>query len=349
MSRELSLGDVKALFKIWRKLVEFEPDIVHTHTAKAGTLGRVAAFLYKWMTPATLIGRPRRLRVFHTFHGHIFHGYYSSSKTGLFLFIEKILARFATGTIIVISKQQAVEIGETYKVADPKKIEIVPLGLDISAFEESASEGDRFRAEFGINKNEVLVGIVGRLTEIKNHPLFIDAVRSSDFPQARFVIVGDGHLRQELETLAKGTGIVFAGNRTDPNAFYSAIDIVALTSLNEGTPLTLIEAMAFGKPWVAAAVGGVVDLAGTRISSKFQVQSSKLESGEVKPDSLNFEQCERGVLFESEDVRGLVEGLKLLLGNPELRTGMGVNGKSFVSDNYSKERLVKDISDLYGL
>ncbi|NNE65738.1 MAG: glycosyltransferase [Pyrinomonadaceae bacterium] len=340
MSRELSFRDISALIKIWRELREFKPDVVHTHTAKAGSLGRVATFFYKWFTPTTLIGRPRKVRVFHTFHGHIFHGYYGPLKTKLFLTIEKILGGLATDRVIAISRIQAAEIGEKYRVVNPNKIDVIPLGLDLKGFSETGTERKKVRDELGVGSNETVVGIVGRLTEIKNHSLFIDIARifnqNSDFCRARFVVIGDGHLRSELEEYAKESGVIFAGNRTDGPGFYDALDIVVLTSENEGTPLTLIEAMASGVPWVATSVGGVPDLAGPLKTESDQAESAG-----------NFRICERGILAEAGDARGLAEGLNALIGDTELMKGLGVNGKSFVTDNYSKNRLVKDIEELY--
>ena len=338
LSRELSIGDLVALFKIWRKMVATEPAVIHTHTAKAGTLGRVAAFLYKWFTPGIVLGQPRSVHVFHTFHGHIFSGYYGDTKTRVFLLIEKILARFATDHIIVISEQQFKEINGVYGVGRSEQFRIIPLGLDLTNLIQNQDLRAEFRSEFGVRDDELLVGIVGRLTEIKNHRLFIKAVKglqlSAELSGVRFVVVGDGHMKDELKSLAGDCGILFAGNRNDTAAFYSAIDVMALTSLNEGTPLTLIEAMAFGKPWIASEVGGVVDLAGEESGDDFDLGES------VKV-------CERGVLFESEDVEGLIEGLSMLLKKSELSKAMGARGKSFVTANYSKERLVADIKKLY--
>ncbi len=368
MSRELSIRDIKALFKIWRLIVAEKPDIVHTHTAKAGTLGRIAAFLYKWLTPGALLGRPRAVRVFHTFHGHIFHNYYGRVKTGIFIAIEKILARVATGKIVVISARQLKEVFEDFGVGSPGQFEVIPLGLDLKGFlpDEAAASG--FRENIGVAGDDILVGIVGRLTEIKNHRLFIEAVRACaaepEFSRVRYVIIGDGHLRNELEQLANGLGIIFAGNLSDANAFYSALDVVALTSLNEGTPLTLIEAMAFGKPWLASDVGGVADLAGA--GSEYGVPGSEDEiygSGEAntelltlnskpsgaEPDTLyrSIRLHERGVLFDPGDAAGLIEGLRILLSDKSLRDKIGRKGKEFVNDKYSKDRLVEDIKRLY--
>lgn len=338
MSRELSISDITALWRIWRRMVAEKPDIVHTHTAKAGTLGRAASFLYRWVTPRTLVFRPRKLRVFHTFHGHIFNGYYSDAKTGIFLFIERVLARFATDTIVTISDQQLNEISKTYNVAPIERMTVIPLGMDFSRFGEDKEAGRNFRQEIGVADDEILVGIVGRLTEIKNHKLFVEAVRnlreSGRDKKLRFVVIGDGALRSELEAEAGSLGIIFAGNRTDTAGCYSALDFAVLCSLNEGTPLTLIEAMACGKAWVASEVGGVVDLAG------------KSEDGDREQDR-SFAIQERGLLFDSGDAKGFADAIDHLASDSVLREKLAKAGRDFVLKSYGKDRLVEDIRRLY--
>ena len=270
MSREISLKDGKSIWKLYRLFQREQPDVVHTHTAKAGTVGRIAGLLYRWLTPATLMGRPRRCAFVHTYHGHIFHGYYGPLKTRVFLNIEKALARLITDKIVVVSEQQRREIHETFGVGHAEQFVVIPLGLDLSSFNDRDKRRELFRAELGINSDEILVGIVGRLTEIKNHELFLNAIERFKADNAeskvRFVVIGDGTLRAKLESLASSLGIgsdvIFAGGRRDPENFYAGLDIVALTSNNEGTPLTLIEAMANGIPIISTSVGGVVDLLG---------------------------------------------------------------------------------------
>ncbi len=134
LSRELSPKDIVSLWKVYRLMREFSPDVVHTHTAKAGTIGRSAAFLYRWLTWRTLAGRPRELKVVHTFHGHVFHSYYGAAKTRVFLTIERTLARFATDRIVTISDQQFREINETFGVGRAEQFAVIPLGIDLSQF-----------------------------------------------------------------------------------------------------------------------------------------------------------------------------------------------------------------------
>jgi glycosyltransferase involved in cell wall biosynthesis len=340
MSRELSPKDFVSLWKIYCEIRRQKPDIIHTHTAKAGTVGRVAGFIYCWLTPKTLIGKPRRVKLVHTYHGHFFHSYYGNLKTKIFLFIEKTLARLATDKIVVISRRQFEEIHEHFGVGRAEQFKIIPLGIDLKPFENARDKRNILRVEIDAEENEILVGLVGRLTEIKNIPLFLHVAelytqrRAPDSPQMRFVIFGDGHLRESLEKEVeslelKGT-IIFLGNRNDTDVFYAGLDIVALTSLNEGTPLSLIEAMANEKVVISTEVGGVADLLGT-----------------VEREAGDFKICERGISVRSNDAEGFLSGLNYLAGDAQKRLNAGASGKKFVAENYSKERLIEDIQNLY--
>jgi glycosyltransferase involved in cell wall biosynthesis len=339
MSRELSVKDIVSLIKVFRLLVREKPDIVHTHTAKAGTVGRAAAFLYRWLTPRALIGRPRRLAVVHTFHGHVFHSYYGKFKTSLFVLIEKMLARFATDRIIVISDQQFDEIHRRVGIGDEDQFTIIPLGIDPEPFAAATSRGRELREELAIDDSTLLIGFVGRLTEIKNIPLYLEVARayetSSDatLPRLHFVIVGDGHLRPALEADAARLGLrslTFLGNREEIEAVYAALDVVALTSLNEGTPLSLIEGMASRKPFISTTVGGVVDLLGP------------LRNGHE-----GFAVHEHGIGTEPANVGAFLKGLIYLVKSERLREELANKGHDFVRENYGKDRLIKDIRKLY--
>jgi glycosyltransferase involved in cell wall biosynthesis len=342
MSREISPKDLVTIWKLFRLLVRERPDIIHTHTAKAGTVGRVAGFLYRWSSPAVLLGRPRRCKLVHTYHGHIFHSYYGAFKTFVFLSIERILARMATDRIVVISDQQRAEINGTFRIGRPQQFKVISLGLDASQFLRSESRRHIMREEFGINRDDVLVGIVGRLTAIKNHDLFLRAVSmlkpqlDSSHRRVRFMIVGDGELRSELKRLTERLGlsdeVIFAGNRSDPENFYAAFDIVALTSRNEGTPLTLIEAMANSRPVISTAVGGVVDLLG---------------NADITANDPSFVVCERGVSVARNDPAAFAQGLMRLISDVPLRKKLAENARQFVERHYSKDRLLADLSALY--
>ncbi|HVF43664.1 MAG TPA: glycosyltransferase [Pyrinomonadaceae bacterium] len=348
MSREVSPKDAVTVWKLYRLMLRERPDLVHTHTAKAGTVGRAAGMLYKWLTPPALWGRPRRCRFVHTYHGHIFHSYYGRWKTRLFLLVEQALARLATDRIVVISPQQLEEINALFRVGRREQFRVIRLGLDTRAFDDWAARRARARREMGAREGEVLVGIVGRLTEIKNHELFLEAAailkeRRAQDPAAvgrvRFVVIGDGHLRGRLESRARALGLAddvdFAGLRDDPADFYPALDVVALTSHNEGTPLTLIEAMANARACCATAVGGVVDLLG-----------GAEESG--PPGPRGWQVCARGVRVRAGDAGAFAEALAHLAARPELREDLGGRGREFVARDYSVGRLVADVLGLYG-
>jgi len=265
----------------------------------------------------------------------------------MFLLIEKVLARVATDRIIAISPQQYREIHEEFGVGSAEQFRVIPLGLDLEAFEGWPKRRSVLRDELGANDEEVLVGIVGRLTEIKNHRLFLEAAAlykaerrtaaDEGAPRVRFLIIGDGHLRAALETEARSLGVeddvLFLGQRDDPENFYPGLDIVALTSLNEGTPLTLIEAMANERAVVAAAVGGVVDLLG--------------DDAPRTPLKQDYVLCERGVLVRPQSTRAFAVALSALIENEPSRRAMGERGRLFVTRSYTKERLVADVLKLY--
>jgi len=341
MSREISLKDAVTVWKLFRLFLRERPDIVHTHTAKAGTVGRAAGFLYRWLTPGALIGKPRECKFVHTYHGHVFHSYYGRNRTRLFLAIERLLARMITDRLIVISKQQSVEIGETFRVGRPGQLKVIPLGLDLGLFAEHASRRAKFRQELCVPDDAILIGIVGRLTEIKNHRMFLEVVwRLKLIDPAlrrqgavRFIVIGDGGLRQTLEMQSQqldvDRDVIFVGGRKDPEYFYPALDVVALTSMNEGTPLTLIEAMANARPVVATSVGGVVDLLGDVVADgPYQV-------------------CRRGIAVPPGDEDAFAAALSRIIHDQSLRQELGERGLEFVEVNYSKERLFEDIKHLY--
>ena len=314
MSRELSPRDAVTIWKLWRLMRRFRPDVVHTHTAKAGAAGRLAGLLYR------LTSRRRPLFV-HTFHGHVFHGYYSRFKTWIFLTIERFLARANTGRIVVLSEQQRREIHERFRVGRAEQFVVVPLGMEIDDVVPAR------RAE-----GPLTVGIVGRLAPIKNHDLFL-RVAAQLRDEARFVVYGDGAERPRLERLAADLGlgdrVVFAGTR-DVAEIYPSIDILALTSRNEGTPLAILEAMAAGVPVVATAVGGVVDLLG-RVDTRGD----------------GFDVRERGITAAPDDELGLAGGIRRFLHDRALRADISERSRTYAAKSHSKERLAADIIRVY--
>lgn len=353
MSRELGLRDVVVVARLLSQLFKLKPRIVHTHKSKAGAAGRVAAMLYKWMTPSALWLKPRQCSIVHTYHGHVFHSYYGAARTRLFLAVERALARACTDRIVTVSEQQRQEISERFRVGRPEQFRVIPLGIDFDESGGSRGVGKQtgclrsqgpLREELGASADEVLVGTVGRLSEVKNHSLLLKSAArlvngnngdGGDRPvKARFVIIGDGHLRAKLESLSRELGIAdkvtFTGFRDDVLSLYEDLDVVALTSLNEGTPLTLIEAMSRGCPVAATHVGGVVDLMGARRQSPG-----------------GFSMFDHGVTAPTGDAEGFARALRFVIDRRELRREMGERGREFVRARLSRERLVSDIEALY--
>lgn len=348
MGREISPRDALVLFRFYRLLRRYRPDIVHTHTAKAGTTGRVAAAMYKWLTPGTLVGRPRSIKVIHTFHGNVFSGYYGPWKTKLFLWIERLLARCATDRIVVICQQQLEELQGLLKIGRPHQYEVIALGLDLPAISGNALQRASFRAELGCTSEDLLVGVVGRLVKIKNHELFLSAaglvleqVRKLQLKRrVYFLIIGEGDRREQLEQKTRELGLQdhvrFLGHRDDTQCIYAGLDLVALTSSNEGTPLTLLEAMANARPVIATRVGGVAGMLG--------------ETAADATDSAgqdNFRIGERGIIVSPENATAFAAGILHLLRNEDLRLSLGERGLKFVQQSFCKDRLVFDMQSLY--
>jgi glycosyltransferase involved in cell wall biosynthesis len=254
LGREISpLRDLVTIRQLWQLMRREKPDIVHTSTAKAGFAGRIAA----WLARVPLI--------FHTYHGHVFAGYFGSGKTRFYLALEQCCARLST-RVITVSENLRHELGEVYHVAPPQKIEVVIPGYELGSLRTLAHGTGSFRAQFDIPAEAPLVGIVGRLVPIKNHELFLNAARlvREQVPGAHFVIIGDGDLRPAIESLCSALGlnacVHFTGWLNDLPPIYSALDALVLCSKNEGLPSSVIEALVTGVPVAATAVGGVVDL-----------------------------------------------------------------------------------------
>jgi len=236
--------------------------------------------------------------------------------------------------VVVLSDGQSREIVGKYRIGRPEECVVIPLGFDL---DEIRSARTSLREELRISNDQVVIGIVGRLCEIKNHETFLEAIARMllhSSTRVRSVIVGDGHLRSRLEQKSIRLGIsdvvTFTGFREDAAAVSRAFDIVALTSLNEGTPLTLIEAMYCGRAVAATEVGGVEDLMGRR------------------RDSIDgFTVWDHGVTAPSGDVAAFADALRFLVDRPELRGTMGESGRAFVTARMSKERLLRDIELLY--
>ena len=263
MTRSINLiDDYKAYKRICKIIEAYRPDIIHTHASKAGLIGRLAGIRYK--TPI----------IVHTFHGHVFHSYFGKLKTLLFLNIERFLAKHSN-KIVTISPLQKEELYSKYKIAPKHKFEVIPLGFDLLKFTENQkAKRARFRQKYQIDDNSIVISIIGRLVPIKNHRLFIESIaqlKNICQKSIKVFVVGDGDLKAELISLSKELGLeISSPNHTKDITFtswlketdqvYAGSDIIALSSKNEGTPVTLIEAQVALKPIVSTDVGGIKDI-----------------------------------------------------------------------------------------
>lgn len=326
MVRQISpVNDGIAYRKIKRLIEKFRPDIVHTHAAKSGLLGRLAADACK--VPV----------IVHTFHGHVFHSYFSKWKTNTFINIERYLAKRSTG-IIAISELQKHELTNIYKICPPEKMQIIPLGLDLDKFQQyQDAKRAEFRRKYYLHDDEIAIGIIGRVVPVKNHSLFVAAaqkVLAQTTQRIKFIIIGDGDMRPQMEAEFKAAGIDYAyypedkrdataictSWQTEMDVVLAGLDIVALTSHNEGTPVSLIEAQAAARPVVSTNVGGVAD---------------------VVTDNL----C--GYITEPNEADLFAAALLKLINNAEQRAYFGAQGRNFVQGKFSYQRLVHDMSAYY--
>lgn len=319
LERSINLkNDRKAVKQVRAIIREFKPDVVHTHASKAGAVGRYAA--YKENVPV----------IVHTFHGHVFHSYFGKVKTQIYKSVERFLAK-KSDAIIAISPLQKKELCTIHKIADEAKVRVIPLGFDLDRFRVDWQERRaEFRTTHKLENDEIAIGIIGRLTAIKNHAGFldkIDALAQLTTKKIAVFIIGDGELKQEIEEKSKQIDHKYANLRFIFTSWIKKIDhalpgleIVALTSFNEGTPVSLIEAQAAGVPVISTNVGGVKDV---------------LLEGEtgVVVDRLETDQYERELLE-------LVE-------NEEKRKIMSQNGWNYVKDKFHYKRLCNDMEKLY--
>ncbi len=319
LNREINLfNDYKAYKEIKNIILDFKPDIVHTHASKAGAVGRLAAISCK--VPV----------IVHTFHGHVFHSYFGKAKTLFYKIIERYLAK-RSNAIVAISTKQKQELTEEFKICDAQKTHVIPLGFDLKRFQENTNEKrNLFRNKHNINNETIAIGIIGRLAPIKNHELFINAIYSlANQTQLSFkaFIIGEGETRKQLENyilqkeeinaVAFKNYFVFTGWIEQVDAVLPGLDIVCLTSKNEGTPVSLIEAQASGKFIVSTNVGGIKDIVHPNC-------------GFIANDAIEFN------AFLLEAVNNLSEiNIK------------AQQGPLFANQKFSYQRLVKDMDTLY--
>lgn len=311
--------DARAWWDIYRALRAFRPDIVHTHMAKAGALGRLAAVAYNRTAAAPA-------RIVHTYHGHVLEGYFGRAKSAAFIAIERRLARF-TDRLVAVSPRIRDELVGAYRIGRPAQYRVVPLGFELDRF--AAVDDDaraRARIVVQIPLGAEVVTTIGRLTAIKDHDLFLAAAREIAHrrPSAIFLVAGDGELRAALAERAAALGIAdrvrFLGWRRDLDVLYAATDVFLLTSRNEGTPVALIESLAAGCAAVSTDVGGVRDVIPT-------------------PES--------GLLAPQGNAGALATQVVGLLADQARRRAMGEAGRRLVLARYSLARLVDDIDALY--
>ncbi len=302
-------ADVAALMAVRRLLRTTDARLLHTHMAKAGAVGRLAS---------TLV--PDRPRTIHTFHGHVLDGYFSPVAQRSFLAIERRLAN-RTDILLAVSpeiRDNLLDLG----IGRPAQFQVMPVGLDLSPFLAVSGPSGAFRAELGVNRDSPLVGSVGRLVPIKDHLTLLHALEH--LPGVHLAVVGDGELRAQLEaeTSARGLGprVHFVGWRHDLPTVYSDLDALALTSLNEGTPVAIIEALATGRPVVATDVGGVRHV---------------VDDGRT------------GLLAPARDDRAIAVRLANLLGDRALATRLASAGRLHVAARFGAGRLVDETRELY--
>lgn len=322
----LPFYDIVAYFKIKKIIKEYKPDIVHTHASKAGAVGRMAARACK--VPL----------VVHTFHGHVFHSYFSPFISKVIVRVERFFAR-RTDAIIAISESQKHELAEVYKIAPPEKVFTIPLGFNLDKYSVDQDKKKAiFYNKYGFDESEIIIGIIGRLVPIKNHEMFLEVaaiVKSKTNKNIRFAIIGDGESRPGIEKKAEELGLSYSYFITNPkqkadimvtsweteiDQALAGLDIVVLTSHNEGTPVSLIEAQSAYIPVVSTNVGGVEDI---------------VVHGQT------------GYITEVGDNNLFAEYVVKLIDDEALRKQMGKSGYENVVKRYSKQRLINDMRNLY--
>jgi glycosyltransferase involved in cell wall biosynthesis len=321
LGRRISpVSDLRALAQLLRLVFREAPDVIHTHTAKAGTLGRVAACLFN-------ITRRRRRRCLavHTFHGHVLAGYFGPATNLAVRLAERTLARI-TDCVVTLSPAQCDDIVTRFRIAAAARTTVVPLGLDLDRLARLDPLSPHLRHRFGIPDRALVVGYVGRFVAIKDLPTLVRAFArvAAVRPEAVLLLVGDGPSRPEIEALIAALSLQkqvhLAGWMEDLSPLYATFDICALASLNEGTPVALIEAMAAGRAVVATRVGGVADVV---------------------------EHERTGLLVPPGNPDALADEIVRLAADPGERSRMGAAGREAVVARFSSERLVEDIDTLY--
>lgn len=313
--------DVQAYREISGIIQEYRPDIVHTHAAKAGALGRFAA----WRNGVPII--------VHTFHGNVFAHYFGKLKTGLVKRTERFLAS-RSDAIVAISDSQKNQLVNIHRICPEKKVTVIPLGLDLARFDvQNEKRRELFRNNFFVRHNELALGIIGRFAPVKNHRLFFEALKivATDYPEIKFkaFVIGDGMLKPDLldacsplrtaQAPDENAQVIFTSWIKDIEHVLPALDCVVLTSLNEGTPVSLIEAQAASVAVISTNAGGAQDC---------------------------FLDKRSGILLRSFEPAELASAIKSIH-DPQLRIGMGQCGYRFSNERFGYQRLVNDMHNLY--
>lgn len=313
------LDDIRAFWAVLRTMFREKPDVVHTHTAKAGALGRVSAFIFN------AVRRPsQRAIVFHTFHGHVLEGYFSPLASQSVRLAERLLAS-VTDRIITISPRQRRDIVERFRIAGSDKVVTIALGLELQSLLQ-APRSTALREQLGVRADDFLIGYVGRFAPIKDLPTLVAAFAKalSDLPHAHLVLAGDGPTREQIlkqiDSLDVANRVHLLGWVADLIELHTSLDVCVLTSLNEGTPVAAIEAMAAGTPVIATSVGGVPDV---------------IEHGRT------------GLLVPPRDAAELARAIVGLARDPARRQEMAASARKDVAERFSPARLVEEIDSLY--
>lgn len=301
--------DARAVSSVFRLVRRTRPALVHTHTAKAGAVGRSVC--------VSRVGR--RPALVHTFHGHVLEGYFSPSRQRSFIEIERQLAK-RTDRLVAVSPQVRDEL-LALGIGRPSQYRVIPLGLDLTRFLAVTGPVGTLRRQLALSADVPLIGAIGRLAPVKNIELLLDAV--ARLPDVHVALFGDGESRRALEQRAAALGLTprvhFLGWATDVAGAMSDLDVVVLTSRNEGTPVALIEALAAARPVVATKVGGV----------PFVV--------------------EHGVtgLLAALDPEALATGIERAMSDRPAASAMAETGRIAVAERFSHGRLVRDMRGLY--
>jgi len=314
----------RAAYRDIKKIIaDFRPHIVHTHASKAGAVGRSAANSMK--VPI----------IVHTYHGHVFEAYFNSLISSVYKAIERNLAR-KTDAIIALSERQRADLTSRFRVCDKDQVHVIANGFDLTKFQENKDEKRaQFREKYKLRNDEFAIGIIGRMVPVKNHAMFVDVVERVNTlyrGKVRYFIVGDGDTCEDTrrrfiqkriainDNTDTDTLVHFTSWQKNVDDIMAGLDLLVLTSLNEGTPVCLIEAQASNCPVVSTDVGGIRDIV---IDGK------------------------TALLSPSQDVETMSRNIVKLITDKKMYESMTLHGWEFVRDRFQYQRMVEDMKALY--